>query len=91
VGVGPVDWLGYHRSGVWLKPAIALVTIWQYVGWNVLLFAAGLHAIPSEMLEAGRIDGANDWAIATIPMVVITLIGARRLIDGLTAGALSGQ
>jgi ABC-type sugar transport system permease subunit len=93
VGVGPVDWLGYHSgSGVWIKPAIGLVTIWQYVGWNVLLFAAGLHAIPPEILEAGRIDGADDWTIlvrivlpllkkVTFFVVSITIIGNIQLFD----------
>src|SRR4051794_16412723 len=45
VGITPVDWLGTASgSGAWIKVAIALVTIWQYFGWNVLLFAAGLQA-----------------------------------------------
>jgi multiple sugar transport system permease protein len=44
----------------------------------------GVHGTDSGALLLGS-------AIATIPMLVITLIGARRLIDGLTAGALSGQ
>lgn len=93
VRVGPVDWLGYVTgSGFWIKPAIALVTIWQFFGWNVLLFSAGLKAIPTEIYEAARIDGASDWDILvriTLPLLKrvtffissITIIGSIQLFD----------
>ncbi len=93
VGVQPIDWLGHATgSGLWVKPAIALVTIWQYFGWNVLLFAAGLQAIPREIFEAARIDGADDWNLLhkiTLPLlkrvmffvVSITIIGSVQLFD----------
>ena len=93
IGVDPVDWLGYATgSGTWIKPAIALVTVWQFFGWNVLLFAAGLQAIPRDIFEAARIDGANDWQLLidiTLPLlkrvsffiVSITMIGSIQLFD----------
>jgi ABC-type sugar transport system permease subunit len=93
VGALPIDWLGTATgSGTWIKPAIALVTIWQYFGWNVLLFAAGLQAIPREVFEAARIDGANRWQMLTkitLPLlkrvsffiVSITIIGSVQLFD----------
>jgi ABC-type sugar transport system permease subunit len=93
LGIESVDWLGYASgSGTWIKPAIALVTIWQFFGWNVLLFAAGLQAIPSEIFEAARIDGATDWDVLariTLPLlkrvsffvVSITIIGSVQLFD----------
>ena len=92
-GAAPIDWLGSETgTGTWIKPAIALVTIWQYFGWNVLLFAAGLQAIPNEIFEAARIDGAGEWSTLvniTLPMlkrvaffvVSITLIGCVQLFD----------
>jgi ABC-type sugar transport system permease subunit len=92
-GVEPVDWLGYATgSATWIKPAIALVTVWQFFGWNVLLFAAGLQAIPREIFEAARIDGANPWQTLTsitLPLlkrvtffiVSITIIGTIQLFD----------
>jgi cellobiose transport system permease protein len=92
-GVHPVDWLGYKTgSGFWIKPAIALVTIWQFFGWNVLLFAAGLQSIPNEIFEAARIDGANGRQVLvhiTLPLlkrvtffiVSITIIGSVQLFD----------
>jgi ABC-type sugar transport system permease subunit len=93
LGIDAVDWLGYATgSGAWIKPAIALVTVWQYFGWNVLLFAAGLHAIPPEIFEAARIDGASDWDVMvriTLPLlkkvsffiVSITIIGGIQIFD----------
>jgi ABC-type sugar transport system permease subunit len=93
IGIDPVDWLGYASgSATWIKPAIALVTVWQFFGWNVLLFAAGLQAIPPEIFEAARIDGANDWDVLvriTLPLlrrvsffvVSITIIGSIQLFD----------
>jgi ABC-type sugar transport system permease subunit len=93
VGIDAVDWLGYASgSAAWIKPAIALVTVWQFFGWNVLLFAAGLQAIPRELFEAARIDGANDWHVLvniTLPLlkrvsffiVSITIIGSIQLFD----------
>ena len=93
LGIDQVDWLGYATgSATWIKPAIALVTVWQFFGWNVLLFAAGLQAIPREIFEAARIDGANDWQVLigiTLPLlkrvsffvVSITIIGSVQLFD----------
>jgi ABC-type sugar transport system permease subunit len=93
LGIDQVDWLGYATgSSTWVKPAIALVTVWQFFGWNVLLFAAGLQAIPREIFEAARIDGANDWQVLigiTLPLlkrvsffvVSITIIGSVQLFD----------
>lgn len=92
-GIQPVDWLGSTTgSSLWIKPAIALVTVWQYFGWNVLLFAAGLQAIPREIFEAARLDGANSWQMlvhVTLPLlkrvsffiVSITIIGSVQLFD----------
>ncbi|MBI4491348.1 MAG: sugar ABC transporter permease [Chloroflexi bacterium] len=93
IGVGGIDWLGHNTgSGFWIKPAVALVTIWQFTGWNVILFAAGLQAIPHEIYEAARIDGANSWQILiqiTLPMLrrimffvtSITIIGSVQIFD----------
>jgi ABC-type sugar transport system permease subunit len=105
VGVEPVDWLGYvSGSGFWIKPAIALVTIWQYVGWNVLLFSAGLQAIPREIPEAAQIDGASSWQIlarVTMPLLSrvtffitsITIIGSMQIFDAplMLLGGVAGS
>src|SRR5271170_8021466 len=42
-------------------PAVAFVTVWWLLGFNVLLFVAGLRNIPSEIYEASSLDGAGRW------------------------------
>ena len=54
-----VDWLGDPR---WAKPAIILMAVWKTFGYNMLIFVAGLQAIPEELYEAAHLDGAGAWA-----------------------------
>jgi len=57
--------------------AIANVVTWVYVGYNMLIIYASLLAIPSEIYEAARLDGANNWAVAwriKIPLVTPAII-----------------
>ncbi|OXM16964.1 carbohydrate ABC transporter permease [Paenibacillus herberti] len=56
-GMAPVDWLD---SGSALYIAI-LIYIWKNVGYNMLLFLAGLQNVPEHLYEAARIDGAGKW------------------------------
>jgi multiple sugar transport system permease protein len=58
VGVSPVDWLGDPR---WAMPAIILFAVWKSFGYNMIILLAGLQAIPEELYEAARIDGASPW------------------------------
>ncbi|HEX5724009.1 MAG TPA: sugar ABC transporter permease [Longimicrobiaceae bacterium] len=83
VGLGPVDWLGDPR---WAMPAVILMAVWKNFGYNMLIFIAGLQAIPEELYEAARIDGAGAlqrFRHVTLPQLgptllfvgVITMIG----------------
>lgn len=62
LGVGQVGdhplWLG-DRSLV--NVSLAGVSVWRYLGLNFVLFLGAIQSIPSEMLEAGQIDGASRW------------------------------
>ncbi len=72
-GLGPVDWLGNAAA---IKPAIANVVIWRAFGFNVVVYLAGLQAIPSDLYEAAKLDGAGTLRIAwsiTMPMITPTL------------------
>ncbi len=74
LGMGPVDWLGDPR---WAMPAIILMTVWKSFGYNMLIFIAGLQAIPEELYEAARIDGASAWQRfrhVTLPGLAPTLV-----------------
>jgi sn-glycerol 3-phosphate transport system permease protein len=56
VGVKPVGWLTEPSSALL---AVALTSVWMQVGYNLLVLAAGLGAVPDDVLEAARLDGAS--------------------------------
>lgn len=61
-----LDLLGMERIPVmktrnWFMPAVAVVTIWWTAGFSILLFLAGLRAIPVEIYEAAELDNAGRW------------------------------
>ena len=58
VGVSPVDWLGDPH---WAMPTIIGFAVWKNFGYNMVILLAGLQAIPRELYEAARIDGASTW------------------------------
>lgn len=77
------SWL---RSPVWAMPAVIVVGIWKRVGFNVIVYLAGLQAIPADMYEAAAIDGAGRPALirhVTIPLLAPTtlLLGIMSVID----------
>ncbi|WP_018182994.1 carbohydrate ABC transporter permease [Kaistia granuli] len=49
------------RNKVWAMPMMAFVTIWWTIGFNVLLFIAGLRNISQDMYDASALDGAKRW------------------------------
>jgi multiple sugar transport system permease protein len=74
LGIHPVDWLGDPH---WAMPAIILFAVWKNFGYNMIIFLAGLQAIPLDLYEAARIDGASAWRQfrhITLPMLGPTLL-----------------
>jgi multiple sugar transport system permease protein len=57
-GAEHVDWLGRAEN---IKPAIAFVVFWRYLGFNVVLYLAALQTIPRDLYEAATMDGAGRW------------------------------
>ncbi|XWK91559.1 MAG: sugar ABC transporter permease [Phormidium sp.] len=57
-GVNPIPWLG---STTWAMPVLILLSIWKQLGFNLVVFLAGLQAIPLNLYEAAQLDGANEW------------------------------
>jgi multiple sugar transport system permease protein len=74
VGIGPIDWLGDPH---WAMPTIILLAVWKNFGYNMVILLAGLQAIPEDLYEAARIDGAS-WfrqlLHVTLPMLAPVLI-----------------
>ncbi len=58
LGIHPVDWLGDPH---WAMPTIILFAVWKNFGYNMIILLAGLQAIPRELYEAARLDGASAW------------------------------
>lgn len=83
------DWL---NSTTWALPAIIIVSIWQGVGFQMVILLAALQDVPEELYEAASIDGANTWQkflSVTLPgirnqlifVLTVTMILAMRLFD----------
>lgn len=75
-----------------IKYGIALIVIWQYTGWNTLLYLSAIQAIPKDLYEAASVDGATRWEqfrFITLPLlrpmmffaVSLTIIGNMQLFE----------
>ena len=73
-GVPTQKWLQDTKLAM---PSIAIMSIWQCVGMQMIIMLGGLQFIPEELYEAGTIDGANTWQqfiYITIPQLKNTLV-----------------
>lgn len=82
------NWLGEKL----ITPAIMFAYIWVQAGFAMVIIAAGLAAIPRDVLEAARTDGGNEWQVfrrVTVPLlapvltvvIVVQIIGVLKLFD----------
>lgn len=89
IGIHGQDWL---TDTHWVMPSIAGVSIWWGLGFNMILFLAGLQGIPGMYYEAARIDGASklqQFIQITLPLLspttlfvtIITIIGSFQVFD----------
>lgn len=58
VGLRPVNWLGSPSVALW---TLVLVTVWKSIGYPLVIYLAGLQAIPGDFYEAAALDGATGW------------------------------
>ncbi len=74
IGLDAVPWL---NSTIWAMPVLILLTIWKQLGFNMVIFLAGLQAIPQNRYEAAELDGADGlqkfWHV-TLPGLRPTII-----------------
>jgi len=61
-GLGPVDWIR-ERSFLIDNFALIFIGIWMWTGFAMVILSAGLKGISTELLEAARVDGANEWQV----------------------------
>jgi multiple sugar transport system permease protein len=74
VDLGPVRWLDSPKTALL---SLAIVRVWKYAGYAMVLFLAGLQAIPDTFYEAAMIDGANRWQRfrhITLPLLAPTTL-----------------
>ena len=99
LGYGNVvlGWLGIDRqpffgSVTQALPTIAGINIWRHMGFNALLFYAGIQSIPKSLYEAATIDGAGEWRMfrnITLPLLrpvmifvlVTSIVGSFQIFD----------
>jgi multiple sugar transport system permease protein len=89
VGLGP---FGFFESSTGALYSVVGMTVWGWIGFDVIIFLAALQGIPAELVEAAEIDGAGTWGIfrgVTLPLlgpvtlflVVWSSINALQLFD----------
>lgn len=93
----PVDWLGNPSTAL---PAIMVMSIWQAVGFHMVIWLAGLQTIPTVLYEAASVEGANAWqqfkyvtwpglrntAIFVLVTITMAAFGLFAQIDVMTRG-----
>ena len=88
-GISPQKWLSNPTLAM---PSIVAMSVWQGLGTDVIIFLAGLQAIPLDLLDAASVDGAGRWARfknVVLPLLtpsifftgVLSLIGAFQVFD----------
>ncbi|WP_211116822.1 carbohydrate ABC transporter permease [Glycomyces buryatensis] len=100
-GIDGANWL---TDSAWAMPVIASVNIWQFTGYTMLFFLAGLQAIPVQLYEAADVDGASPayrFFKITLPLLrpamlfvlITSVIGSFQVFDTIhvmTAGGPAG-
>jgi ABC-type sugar transport system permease subunit len=74
IGIAPINWLGSPSASI---PAILLFVTWKIFGYNMIVFTAALSAVPQDLMEAARLDGASRWGRfrhVTLPAIGPTLL-----------------
>jgi multiple sugar transport system permease protein len=101
VGLEPQPWLGSTQLAL---ISVVIVSLWQGVGYSMIIFLAGLQDIPGEFYDAAKVDGANAWQRfwrITLPLlkptsvfvVITSFIGSFQVFDPvyvLTSGGPAG-
>ncbi len=100
-----IDGPGWWTDPAWSMPSIILASVWKDLGYVMVILLAGLQAIPGDVLEAARVDGAGWWrrlfaivlpllSPSTFFVLVISLINGFQVFDqvyAMTGGGPNGS
>ena len=105
-GNAVLQWIGIGRIAFFSDqqlalPTVALVNVWRHMGLTALLFYTGMQAIPKDIYEAARIEGAGPWKNffgITLPLIrptmvfvlVTSIIGSFQVFDTIAVTTLGG-
>jgi multiple sugar transport system permease protein len=89
VGIKGPAWIA---SPQWAMPALVLMSVWQVIGYNMVIYLAGLQGIPEEFYEAAAIDGATrlrQFFHITVPLIspttffilIVSIIGSLQVFE----------
>ncbi len=73
---GTPTFFSWFDSEIWIKPLVVLLVIWRWTGWHMIIFLAGLQAIPRDIYEAARLEGVSRWSVfsrITLPLLAPAL------------------
>ena len=74
LGGDPVDWL---RIPFWNNLFLMVILVWTQTGFAMVILSSAIKGVPADLLEAARIDGANEWQVfrrITVPTIASTLV-----------------
>lgn len=75
LGFKPVPWT---TTGPWINNvALIIVGVWMWTGFCMTILSAALKSVPAELLEAARVDGANEWTVfwkILVPIIAPTIV-----------------
>lgn len=98
IGVGSIQ---FWSDEAWVIPTVALVNVWRHMGYTALLIFAGLQAIPEQLYEAARTEGAGEIQMfrrITLPLLrpilalvlIMTVIGSFQVFDTVSVTTQGG-
>jgi alpha-glucoside transport system permease protein len=74
LGQNPIDWLQQHP---WNNLYLMVIMVWMQTGFAMVVLSAAIKAIPDEIIEASRIDGASEWQVfrrIIVPSILPTIV-----------------
>ena len=86
IGIEPVGWLTDPDVALW---SLVVVSVWKLIGYDMIIYMAGLQAIPQDLYEAAAMDGAGRWA--RLRYITLPQLGPTTLFLTITSFVMTFQ